>query len=147
MIRNTPHAFSRAARPLSTARKTWPVLAACLSLVLSSASIAYADHWCVETLGFLKTAIGQADFIIDTDRTKLVYKVEDISLKVHVGKYADAEQKLADISTKVKALRDAPKPKIVDDPTTLENEIEVILSRIDDALLCIPNGLAALPHN
>lgn len=121
-------------------------LGVCLALSLALSTPAFADHVCQTELALIKTAIGTTDFTNSNDQTKLLYKVEEALLKAHAGKYADAEQKLIDVSTKVKALRDAPKPKIYDDLSTLENEIDVILSRIDDALVCIPNGIAALPH-
>ena len=121
-------------------------LGVALAILLAMSPPVFANHVCQTEFLLLKTAIGATEFANPVDQTRLLYKVDEALWKTHLGKYADAEQKLTDISSKVKALRDALKPKIFDDSTTPENEIEVILARIDEALLCIPNGTVALPH-
>jgi len=118
-----------------------------IALALAAPVLSYGnDVDCSAQFSALSGAIDGAKYTNDRDPMQLQGKVTEASGKLALDKYADSEQKLVDISDKVKALRDARKPKIFDDTATLSNEIEAILDAVDDALTCIPGGLDSLPH-
>jgi len=118
-----------------------------LALALAVPVLSYGDDVdCSAQFGALSGAIDGAIYTNDRDRTQLQGKATEAGSKLALDKYADSEQKLVDMSDKVKALRDARKAKIFDDDSTFSNEIEAILDAVDDALMCIPGGLGSLPH-
>jgi len=85
-----------------------PVLTATLTLAVPALSYGN-DVDCSAQFGALRGAIDGADYARDSDRTQLQGKVIEAGGKLALDKYADTEQKLVDISDKVKALRDARK--------------------------------------
>ena len=117
-----------------------------IALILGAAGTANADHiLCSTELGDLSNAIGDAVYKNEHDKTRMQATVTEAGLKLLSSKhkFGDAEDKVASINVKVKALRDATRAKIFDDVGT---EIEDILVEVDNVLACIPGGDASLPH-
>ena len=122
---------------MKTILSTFALLLALGVPLVSSAN----DVDCQSEFTILEGAIKAAEYTNQIDETKLLGKEAQAVGKLALDKYADAEQKLADINSKVKELRDARKPKIGN-----YAEIEDILDAVDVVLACIPGGWNSLPH-
>jgi hypothetical protein len=121
-------------------------LAVTMMLGAGSAQASHVD--CSTELGNLSNAINAALYRNpNKDRDRMDDKVTQVGLKIDAHKFSNAEDKLKSINSKVKALRDADKPKIFDNPATIGvDEVEDILDKVDDALLCVPGGDTSAPH-
>ena len=85
--------------------------------VPGAASAGHITGACADELNAVEAAIGEAIFTgrrAEMDQTNMLAKLDAADAKVDLGKYADAVDKLLDISDKATALANAPKAKLED---------------------------------
>jgi len=108
------------------------IAAIALFAVTGPAGAGHITGACADELNAVEQAIYDANFLgrnADMDRTNMLAKLDAAAEKVDLEKFADAIEKLLDISDKAAALANAPKPKLED--------VTGIITAVSAAIVCV----------
>lgn len=108
-----------------------------LGILFLSTSVSIAAHYngqCSTDLNTVESTIESADFLGkrgDTDRSRLLAKLDAADGKITLLKYSDAIGKLGDIYDKATTLAAASKPKLTD------SDAAAIKEAVGNAISCV----------